>query len=160
MAEVSGVQHQSRRGSAVQIGTFTGSSGELCVDTSFLRISVADGVTASGWFSEKSNVVNAFLGGFLYSVGLTDAVEYVYTNALTELGLPFAARYASGQKLTVADINNLAGTNNILVLTVTSTETIIGYAGGSGNSTELNVAANGIGYQLIALSTAGRWFIV
>lgn len=160
MAEVSGVQHKSRRGSSVQLGTFTGSSGELCADTTFQRLSVADGVTAGGWYSGKANT-QQFLAGFLYSLSLTDAVEYVYTNsAITQMGLPLAARYASGQKITVADVNNNAGTDNIEILTNTSTETIVGYAGGSGNSTQLTIAANAIGYQLIALSTAGRWFLV
>src|SRR5579872_4646207 len=51
-------QHQWRRGTAAQMATFTGASGEVTVDTTNNRVVVHDGMTAGGWPAAGGALVN------------------------------------------------------------------------------------------------------
>ena len=163
MAEISGVQHTRRRSTFVQLNLFTGSSGEIAADMTFMRLSLADGVTAGGWFSQKGNITRQSFPNtnITRSAVGTDAAEYVITQNVSSILLPAAAAYPPGQVLTIVDTFGNAGTANISINTATSTEKIVGNTafGTAINSTIATVNASGFGARLAAISTAGRWAI-
>jgi hypothetical protein len=163
MAEISGVQHTRRRSTFVQLNLFTGSSGEIAADMTFMRLSLADGVTAGGWFSQKGNITRQSFpnSGIVRSAAGTDASEYVISQNAGTVLLPFAAAYPSGQVLTVVDSFGNALNATITINSATSTERIVGNTALSAaiNSTTATINQNGVGVRLAALSTAGRWAI-
>ncbi|MFZ1961432.1 MAG: hypothetical protein WAU63_09320 [Methylovirgula sp.] len=56
------VQVQVRRGTASQVGTFTGAQGELVVDTTDNRVVVQDGATAGGFPAAKLSEAGSVMG--------------------------------------------------------------------------------------------------
>jgi hypothetical protein len=56
------VQVQHRRGTASQVAAFTGSAGEIVVDTTNNRVVVQDGSTAGGWPAAKLSETGSVIG--------------------------------------------------------------------------------------------------
>ncbi len=160
MAEISGVQHLRRRASSVLLNTFVGSTGEICADMTYLRTSLADGVTLGGWFSAKGNSIAfpATVGGLTYIATGSNGVIYVFTQNAGRVTLPSALSYPAGQKLTITDATGSAGVNNVTIATASASEKLIGNNLGTiTNSTSMTIATNGLGFQLTPMSTVPGW---
>ncbi len=72
------VQIQYRRGTASQVGSFTGAQGEMVIDTTNNRVVVQDGATSGGWpaakLSEVVPSVNGLTGAITIAASDGDVV--------------------------------------------------------------------------------------
>ncbi len=156
MAEISGVQHQRRRAINSQLNIFTGSTGELAADMTFLRTSVMDGSAPGGWVAKKANIT--YVNNVTYTIKVTDAVVMVINNtAGINLNLPSASAYPTGQRLVVSDgSGQVAVGKNILVHSASTTDLIEGVSYLDSTTVTLSSAWQSVNF--VAASTS-RWAV-
>jgi hypothetical protein len=141
----------------VQLNAFVGSTGEVCADMTYMRFSVADGVTAGGWFSALATTNLSF--STAVTVNNTDAVVELGNSNSRVATLPSVANFPSGQKLVIADSSINSGLSNVTIKTASASEKLIGqsHAGAITNSTSIVINLNGFCYVFTPMSTASAW---
>lgn len=115
--------YQMRRGTSTQTSQFTGSQGEILIETNNFRAIVCDGQTHGGFPVARADLTP--INNAAHTVGSSEATV-VYT-ALSLIGktvtLPNAARYPLGQALRIQDMSGAANTFNITVSAPSTTPT-------------------------------------
>jgi hypothetical protein len=150
-----GIQHQLRRGTNSQMGTFTGAAGEPTFDTTFDRLVMHDGITPGG-YPHGLATVQTSTGST--TINPTTAVFMGFSTAAAQsLTLPAASAYAPGQVLTILDGAGIAATFNITVNTASATDFF--YTSSGGTSTTNVITINGAQIQLLTNSSA-HWILM
>jgi hypothetical protein len=166
-------QLQLRRGTATQVGAFTGAQGEVVVDTTNNRAVVNDGSTAGGWPAAKlSEVVTntrTAVSDAAYSALAADRlIAYTALTGPRVVTLPAASAYPTGTALTIVDETGNCSSSKTITVDRAGADTIDGatsfvinaaYAGlelesnGSGAWTILSPKPNVIA-SLVGVGTA------
>jgi hypothetical protein len=153
----SAVQVQYRRGSAAQVGSYTGPQGEMVIDTTNNRVVVQDGATAGGWAAAKLSEVltNARTqvsdGG--YTVLATDRlIAYVALTAARAVALPAASTFPTGARLLVVDETGNCSATKTITLNRNGSDLIDGAA-----TAVINTA---YGYLAVESNGANSWTII
>ncbi len=153
----SAVQVQYRRGSASQVGSFTGAQGEMVVDTTNNRVVVQDGATAGGWPAAKlsevvTNARTQVSDGNYSALTADRTVAYIALTAARVVSLPAASTYPTGSRLLVVDESGACSATKTITLTANGSDLIDGAA-----SAVINSA-----YGYLALESNGfnKWTII
>jgi hypothetical protein len=151
-------QLQLRRGTANQVGAFTGAAGEVVADTTNNRLVLNDGVTVGGAphakLAETITNTRVAIIDVAYSVLNTDRmVAYTALTAARAITLPASTGgYPTGTRLVVIDESGACSTTKTLTVTAAGTDTIDGAA-----SAVVNVPYGFIGVEN---NGAGKWTVI
>jgi Major tropism determinant N-terminal domain len=149
-------QLQLRRGTAAQVTAFTGSAGEVVMDTTNNRLVVNDGVTAGGAPAAKLSEVitngRTPVSDAAYTALATDRMlAYTALTAARIVTLPASSAYPTGTRLLVIDESGNCSVTKILTLTAAGSDTINGAASAIVNEAYgfIGVESNGAGHWTV-----------
>jgi Major tropism determinant N-terminal domain len=147
-------QLQLRRGTAAQVTAFTGSAGEVVMDTTNNRLVVNDGVTVGGTplakLSEVQTNSRTPVGDTAYTVLVTDRmVAYTALTAARVVMLPASSLFPLGTRLLIVDETGNCSVTKTLTVGANGTDVIDGAA-----SAVVNQAYGFIGLES---NQSGHW---
>ncbi len=151
------VQVQYRRGTASQVGAFTGAQGEMVVDTTNNRVVVQDGATAGGWpaakLSEVQTNTRTQVSDGNYTALTTDrTVAYISITAARVVSLPAASAFPGGSRLLVVDESGACSATLTITLAANGSDLIDGASSAAINSA--------YGYLALESNTFNKWTII
>lgn len=147
-------QLQLRRGTAAQVTAFTGSAGEVVMDTTNNRLVVNDGVTVGGTplakLSEVQTNSRTPVSDTAYTVLVTDRmVAYTALTAARVVTLPASSLFPLGTRLLIVDETGNCSVTKTLAVGANGTDVIDGAA-----SAVVNQAYGFIGLES---NQSGHW---
>jgi hypothetical protein len=144
-------QLQLWRGTAAQVATFTGASGEVAVDTTNNRLVVQDGATAGGW--PQAGASRVAVSNTNYSLAEPYAIiAYTSLTAARTVFLPASAGYPTGQPLLIVDESGECSATNTITVAANGTDTINGAASA--------VISMPYGFLVLESNAGGKWTII
>jgi hypothetical protein len=145
-------QLQLRRGTASQVGTFTGAQGEAVMDTTNNRLVINDGALAGGYpaakLSETITNTRTAVSDAAYPVLATDRmVAYTVLTAPRVITLPASSAYPTGTRLLIVDETGNCSVTKTLTAVAAGTDTIDGAASAVVNQAYgfIGIESNGVG---------------
>jgi hypothetical protein len=144
-------QLQLRRGTELQIASFTGAQGEATPATDTMRLHIHDGATAGGWphaLESRKAVSDAN-----YSVAITDRqVAYTAITVARTVSLPAASAYPTGAVLTIVDESGSCSATRTITLNRAGSDTINGAASA--------VLSQAYGFMALESNGSNAWTVV